>query len=157
MRIAIAQLWQETNTFNPLPTMRADFEAFGVLRGTDLIERMAQTNELGGFIQSLRAWPEQPEIVGLARLPAWPAGTATAGTFDWLRREMLGAIDRAGSIDAVLLALHGAMVAENEPDVEGAILEALREHIGPRIPLVATLDLHASITRRMVAVADALL
>ena len=69
MRIAIGQLWQETNTFNPLPTTRADFEAFGITRGAELVERMADTNELGGFIQSLRAWPEQPEIVGLVRLP----------------------------------------------------------------------------------------
>ena len=64
MRIAIGQLWQETNTFNPLPTTRADFEQFGVLRGAELVERMADTNELGGFIQALRAWPERPEIVG---------------------------------------------------------------------------------------------
>jgi microcystin degradation protein MlrC len=156
MRIAIGQLWQETNTFNPLPTTRADFESFGVLRGAELLEKMADTNEPGGFIQSLRAWPEHPEIVGLARLPAWPAGTATADTFAWLGQEMLGALQRAGPIDAVLLALHGAMVAENEPDVEGAILQSVREHIGSKTPLVATLDLHASITRRMVAAADAL-
>src|SRR5438067_13251023 len=85
MRIAIGQLWQETNTFNPLPTTRADFEAFGVLRGVELIERMADTNELGGFIQSLREWPQSPEIVGLVRLPAWPNGAATAETCAWLR------------------------------------------------------------------------
>src|SRR4051812_8982859 len=81
MRIAIGQLWQETNTFTPLPTTRADFEDFGVVRGAALVERFADTNELGGFIQSLRAWPERPEIVGLVRLPAWPSGAATADTF----------------------------------------------------------------------------
>ena len=59
MRIAIGQVWQETNTFNPLATTRADFEAFGVLRGDELVDRMADTNELGGFIQSLRHWSEQ--------------------------------------------------------------------------------------------------
>src|SRR3954447_15946391 len=89
MRVAIGQLWQETNTFNPLPTTRADFEAFGVLRGAEIVEKMVDTNEPGGFIQSLRAWPEQPKIAGLARLPACPAGTATAETFAWLRQEML--------------------------------------------------------------------
>ena len=36
MRVAIGQLWQETNTFNPLPTTRGDFEAFGVLRGREV-------------------------------------------------------------------------------------------------------------------------
>src|SRR3954454_18765412 len=122
MRIAIGQLWQETNSFNPLPTTRQDFEQFGVLRGAEMIERMADTNEPGGFIQSLRAWPERPEIVGLVRLPARPGGVATSEAFAWLRREMLGALERAGKVDAVLLALHGALVAADEPDVEGAIL-----------------------------------
>src|SRR5947209_20341914 len=112
MRIAIGQLWQESNTFNPLPTTRADFETFGVLRGADMVERMADTNELGGFIQSLRAWPERPEIAGLARLPAWPGGSATRETFAWLRQEMLDALAAARPVDAVLLALHGSLVSE---------------------------------------------
>lgn len=156
MRIALGQLWQETNTFNPIPTTRRDFEAFGVVRGAELIERMADTNELGGFIQSLRRWPKPPELVGLVRLPAWPGGMATAETFAWLRDEMLAALNAAGRCDAVLLALHGALVSAEEPDVEGAILQAVRERIGPKVPLVATLDLHANVTRRMVDNADAL-
>src|SRR5262245_50247648 len=138
MRIAIGQLWQETNTFNPLPTTQAEFEQFGVLRGDDMLERMADTNELGGFIQSLRSWPEKPEIVGLVRLAAWPSGTATHDTFLWLRQEMTEALRRAMPVDAVLLALHGAMVADGAPDVEGEVLHAVRQLIGPRIPLVAT-------------------
>lgn len=156
MRIAIGQLWQETNTFNPMPTTRADFEQFGVLRGAELVERLADTNEPGGFIQSLHAWPEQPEIVGLVRLPAWPSGRATHETFQWLKEEMVATVRNAGPVDAVLLALHGAMVADGVPDVEGEILRAVRGVIGPTIPLVATLDLHTNITRLMVATADAL-
>jgi microcystin degradation protein MlrC len=156
MRIAIGQQWQETNTFNPLPTTRADFEAFGVLRGAELVARLADTNEPGGFIQSLRAWPESPEIVGLVRLPAWPSGTATADTLAWLLEEMTAALQQAGPVDGVLLALHGAMVSAGDPDVEGAILERVRRHLGPGVPLVASLDLHANITRRMVESADAL-
>lgn len=156
MRIAIGQLWQETNTFNPLPTTRQDFEDFGVLRGEEMLRQMADTNELGGFIQSLRAWPEPPEMVGLVRLPAWPSGAATAETFEWLRAELIEALRAALPVDAVLLALHGAMVADEHPDVEGEILEAVRGVIGPEIPLVATLDLHANVTERMVRSADAL-
>src|SRR5215831_10640866 len=156
MRVAIGQLWQETNTFNPLPTTRQDFEDFGVLRGDEMIERMADTNELGGFIQSLRLWPERPEIVGLVRLPAWPSGTATHETFLWLRDEMTVALQKALPVDAVLLALHGAMVAEGAPDVEGEVLKSVRELIGRDVPLVATLDLHANVTERMVGAADAL-
>ncbi len=156
MRIAIGQLWQETNTFNPLPTTRTDFEDFGVVRGAALVERMADTNELGGFIQALRTWPERPEIVGLVRLPAWPSGAATADTFAWLRDELVGALRSALPVDAVLLALHGSLVAAGTPDVEGAVLEAYRALLGPDVPLVATLDLHANVTERMVRAADAL-
>src|SRR5438874_4649351 len=126
MRIAVGQLWQETNTFNPLPTTRADFEATGILRGAELVERMAETNELGGFIQSLRAWPERPEIVGLVRLPAWPGGKATAETFDWLSDELIGSLRRQLPVDAILLALHGSLVADRHPDVEGDTLHAIR-------------------------------
>lgn len=156
MRVAVAQVWQETNTFNPLPTTRRDFEDFGVLRGADLVERMATTNELGGFIQSLRAWPERPEIAGLVRLPAWPSGMATRDTFDWLQEELLGSLTATGPVDAVFLALHGAMVADGVPDVEGMLLQAVRERLGPNIPIVATLDLHCNLTERMVRHADAL-
>lgn len=156
MRIAIGQLWQETNTFNPLPTTRADFEAFGIVRGNELVASMAATNELGGFIQSLRQWPEQPKIVGLVRLPAWPAGPATHETFAWLLEELIEALQHALPVDAVLLALHGSLVADGTPDVEGAVLEAYRALVGPGVPLVATLDLHANVTERMVRAADAL-
>ena len=156
MRIALGQIWQETNTLNPIRTTRHDFEAFGVSRGDEMLRLMANTNELGGFIQSLRTWPEKPELVGLARLPAWPAGMATAETFDWLEEEIVTALRAALPVDAVLLALHGSMAAEEHPDVEGEILQAVRNVIGPKIPLVSTLDLHANITPRMVAAADAM-
>ena len=155
MRIAVGQLWQETNTFNPLCTTRADFDQFGVLRGDEVVERMAETNELGGFIQSLRVWLERPEVVGLVRLPAWPGGIVTSETFDWIEAEFRAAVCDALPVDGVLLALHGAMVAENHPDIEGEVLEAVRQVIGG-IPLVATLDLHANVTQKMVDAADAL-
>ncbi len=156
MRIAIGQLWQETNTFNPRPTTRRDFEEFGVLHGDDMLDKMADTNELGAFIQSLRRWPNDPEIVGLVRLPAWPSGVATRETFEWIRDEMVGSLQHAGKVDGVLLALHGAMVADGVPDVEGEILKAVRDVIGLDVPLVGTLDLHANVTQLMVDNADAL-
>jgi microcystin degradation protein MlrC len=155
MRIALGQLWQETNTFNPLPTTRADFDQFGVSSGDDLLDRMRDTNELGGFIQSLRVWPEQPELVGLVRLPAWPGGPVTTDTFDWIISEFTSAVRDALPLDGVLLALHGAMVADGHPDVEGEVLRAVRKIVGS-IPIVATLDLHANVTQLMFDSADAL-
>jgi microcystin degradation protein MlrC len=156
MRIAIGQLCQESNTNNPIPTTLADFEAVGIYHGPELVERMAQTNELGGFIESLRDWPERPEIVGLYRYWAWPSGPLTADAFQTITSDMLAALVAARRVDAVLLALHGSLVAVNEPDVEGYLLEEVRRQVGRDIPVVATLDLHANITPRMVESADAL-
>lgn len=156
MRIAIGQLWQESNTLSPLVTTRAEFEQFGALRGAEVVERMAETNELGGIIQSLHKWPEQPEIVGLVRFGAWPSGPAMAETFDWLFGEITSALAAALPVDALLLALHGSLAAEGHPDVEGSVLTACRSLVGPHVPIVATLDLHANITPEMVRAADAL-
>ena len=54
------------------------------------------------------------------------------------------------------LSLHGAMVTETEDDAEGALLEALRGIVGPDVPMVATLDLHANATVKMAKNANAL-
>src|SRR5206468_3651775 len=77
-------------------------------------------------------------------------------TFAWLREILVEGIRRALPVDGVLLALHGALVADAVPDVEGEILQSFRQVIGPRVPLVATLDLHANVTARMARHADAL-
>lgn len=156
LRIALGNIWQETNTFNPLPTTPADFDPLGVLRGEACISELADTNEMGGFIQSLRAWPKPVELCGLVRLGAWPSGLATHETFKWLREELVGSLEQAGRIDGMLLALHGAMAADGAPDVEGELLQAARTVVSPHVPVVATLDLHANITPQMVRNADAL-
>ena len=156
MRIGIAQLSQETNTFNPRPTTRRDFEEFGLVRGPAIIDTLARTNELGGFISSLNRWPERPEIVGLVRLMAWPGGLATRDTFDWVCDELTSSLREAGPLDGLLISLHGALVAQDHPDVEGDVLAAIREVIGAETPLVATLDLHANLTWKMASQADVL-
>ena len=156
MRIAIGQLWQESNTLNPLPTTLQNFEAFGIYEGQNLVEQFAETNELGGFIQGLHTWPTPPEIVGLVRFAAWPSGPLDTRTFNVIIATMLDSLARKRPVDGILLALHGALVAECKPDVEGHFLQKLRQMTGPKIPIVATLDLHANITQRMVDAADAL-
>jgi microcystin degradation protein MlrC len=156
LRIGLGNIWQETNTFNPLVTTPADFEPLGILRGGSCIEQLADTNEMGGFIQALRGWPVPVELCGLVRLGAWPAGLATRQTYDWLQDELVCSLRQAGRLDGLLLALHGAMAAEEQPDVEGALLAAAREVVGPRLPVVVTLDLHANVTPTMARLADAL-
>src|SRR5262249_18466011 len=66
-------------------------------------------------------------------------------------------IDRAGAVDAVVLALHGAMVAQGESDADGTILSRVRQRIGPKRTLVATLDYHGNVSERMAQATDALI
>ena len=73
-----------------------------------------------------------------------------------LRQTLLNGIRAAGAADGVLLALHGAMVTEDVADAEADLLRAVRSLVGPRVPIVATLDSHANLSAEMVAAADAL-
>ena len=75
------------------------------------------------------------------------------------REELLGPLreaHRARPLSGVLVSLHGAMVAEGCDDTEGDLLAAMRAIVGPAVPIVATLDLHCNITRRMAAAVNCL-
>src|SRR3954454_17255208 len=156
MRIAVGQLWQETNTFNRNPTTLADFQNWGIATGTDVLERFGETGELGGFVSGTRQWSSPPKLIGLARFLCWPYGLVQREAWEALQETFLKSLDLAGNVDGVLISLHGAMAAEGEDDVTGALLERIRNAIGPKTPLVVTLDLHTTATRRMMAQADLL-
>jgi microcystin degradation protein MlrC len=156
MRIAVGQLWQETNTFNRNPTTLADFQNWGIATGTDVLEKFGETGELGGFISGTRQWSSPPKLVGLARFLCWPYGIVKREAWEAIQETFLKSLEQAGKVDGVLISLHGAMAAEGEDDVTGALLERIRDAIGPKTPLVGTLDLHANVTRRMMAQADLL-
>ncbi|MDA0831863.1 MAG: M81 family metallopeptidase [Planctomycetota bacterium] len=156
MRIAIGQLWQETNTFNRNATTLADFENWGVATGGDVIAKYGNTGELSGFLKEAKTWDGDVEFVGLARYVCWPWGAVDAATWRKIRDDFIAQLEAAGPVDAVFLALHGAMSAEGEPDVTGAILELARLTVGSDVPIVGSLDLHGNITPRMVANADVL-
>ncbi|MCA9117497.1 MAG: M81 family metallopeptidase [Planctomycetaceae bacterium] len=159
LRIAVGQIWQETNTFNRNASTLADFENWGVAAGSDMLSEYGATGELGGFVSAVNDWPDSVELTGLVRFVCWPWGPVDHDTWQTMQRmlrEQLQTAQAEGPLDAVFLALHGAMAAEGEPDLTGAALELVREIVGPDVPILGTLDLHANITRRMLASADVL-
>ncbi|MBW3542260.1 MAG: M81 family metallopeptidase [Planctomycetes bacterium] len=156
MRIAVAQLWQETNTFNRNPTTWDDFDRWGIARGDAVVEEYGATGELSGFLGACRDWRDDCEFVGLARFACWPWGRVDRGTWARIRQVFDEQLEAVGAVDAVFLALHGAMAAEDEHDLTGALLARVRKRVGPHIPVVGSLDLHANITKRMIAAADVL-
>jgi microcystin degradation protein MlrC len=155
VRIAIGQFMEESNTF---VRQRADLEHFRatqLLYGDEVIARLRGTRaEVGGFLDVLE--PAGVEVIPTVAANAVSSGPVTRATFNHVRDALLERLAAAGPVDGVLLALHGAMVLEDAPDGEGEFLAAIRKAIGPAVPLVATLDLHATITPRMVQEADAL-
>ncbi|QDT48521.1 hypothetical protein Pan258_25630 [Symmachiella dynata] len=156
MRIAIGQLWQETNTFNRNPTTRADFENWGIAVGDEIVAQYSETGELGGFISACRNWDAGVEFAGLVRCACWPWGRVDVPTHEWIRAAFAEQLEAMGPVDGVLLALHGAMAADDEHDLTGALLAQVRAAVGPEIPVIGTLDLHANVTQLMLDSADLL-
>lgn len=157
MRIAVAELAQETDSFSPLRAGLADFESYGLFRGGEILERMRGAGPIGGFLEIAAAQPGKVEVVPLVRAWAGAGGPITDAAFAQLKKELLDRLRAGGPVDAVFLALHGAAATESDDDVEGAVLADVRQVVGGRVPIVAPLDHHANITSRMVANADLLI
>jgi microcystin degradation protein MlrC len=154
-RIAIGGLMHESNTFAPSRTDVEAFEAGGLETGAGILRRWGDAHhEVGGFFEGAARYGFEavPTLMGWAT----PAGPLTADAYQELTDRLIGSIRQAGHVDAVLLALHGAMVADGQDDADGATLARVRELIGPRRPLVATLDYHANVSPLMAEASDAL-
>ena len=144
-RVAIASIMQESNTFSPVPTRYGDFQP--VFGNAALDKHRGKLTEMGGFAAAL-------EKAGAAVEPICAAWAITAGRmlradFERLAGEFAASLRKAKKVDALLLSLHGAQTAEGVDDAEGRLLEVAREALGPGVPIVITLDLHANMTRRM--------
>lgn len=154
-KILIASLKHETNTFSKLPTDIAAYEARTLYRGQEVIDRHKGTRvEVAAFLDAAETYGW--EIVTPISASATPSGRVTEEAFETFASEIMASLKDEGPFDAVLLALHGAMVTTHDEDGEGLLLERVRAYIGPDIPLGVSLDLHANFTDRMAANADVL-
>jgi microcystin degradation protein MlrC len=158
-RIAVGGFQHETNTFAPLVTGLAQFvepDAWpGLVRGLEMLDAIAGINlPAAGFVSEARSLGHR--VAPLLWCAAQPAGRVTREAFETISALLLARLADAGPCDAVYLDLHGAMVAEHLDDADGELLRRVRAGIGPRVPLVASLDFHANISPAMVAAADAL-
>lgn len=151
-RILIAEMKQETGVFNPVPTRYSDFQ---VLHREQLLASLRNTRtEVAG---ALDIFESTPGIEVVPTMAAWAVsgGAIPTADLDRLVRELCASIRDEENIDAAYIVLHGAMAGETEPDPEGLLLDHVRSALGS-IPLVASLDLHAILTDRMVEAADIL-
>jgi len=156
MRIAVAEIAQETDSFSPMRADIKDFETYGLFFGAEILEKMPGVGPLGGLLEVVAEQEESVELFPIVRAWAAAGGTITAETLDFLTARLVAGLRAAPPLDAVFLALHGAAAAENDDDVEGHVLQAVREVVGDRVPIVCPLDHHANVTQRMVDHADLL-
>lgn len=151
-RVLAAEFMHETNTFSVQPTdeeafRRCAYHLAGVIPSAFAGTRTA----LGAAFEAAQefGW----DLVVPIAAHANPSGRVTDSAFDHIAGEILSACDR---LDGVLLHLHGAMSTQSHDDGEGELLARLRARLGPDIPIVVVLDLHATVTDAMAAHANAL-
>lgn len=146
MKLLIARLNHETNTFSPVPT---PLEAFA-----PRYDEAAYRDNLG-MRTAMAAFIDLGHAIGATLVTplsatANPSGRVQAQAYDELTERIVRA---APGCDAILLDLHGAMVAENSPDGEGDLLKRVRA-AAPGVPIGVALDLHSNITQKIVDNAD---
>lgn len=151
IRIAIGELWHETNTFSPIPTTEDRFERTA---GDELLRSFEGTaSELGGILDAAENADDDVDIHPVASMRAVPSGPVDDTVFESFTRRFCDNL--AGvELDGVVLSLHGSMVTDQRDDPEGEFLDRLRDVVGD-VPIVTTLDHHANVTERMIDTADA--
>ncbi len=155
MKLFMAGLATETNSFSPLPTGLTGFQEGGLYHGD------ATRHPVTYWTGALHLWRREAEArgwtvaEGLATF-AQPAGPTVRRVYEALRDEILEGLRAALPVDMVLLALHGAMIADGYPDCEGDLIARIRE-IAPEAKIGGLLDPHCHLTEAMLAGADALI
>lgn len=152
MKIYTACLATETNTFNPIPTGLSDFDIILYEQRSDNQHRL---DSLGPMTVWQKAAEQQgsESIFGLMAF-AQPGGVTTDIAYEYLRDTLLKELEAAGDVDIVLLALHGAMVAQSYEDCESDIVSRVRSIVGPNTLIGVELDLHCHLTPALVELTD---
>ncbi|MCV2865128.1 M81 family metallopeptidase [Defluviimonas sp. WL0075] len=153
MRVFCASLATETNTFSPLRTDMSDFlESFYAPPG----EHPETPTLCSAVFPALRRRASAGEIELIEGTATWaePGGLLNAATWRHLRDEVLDQLRAAAPVDAVVLGLHGAMIADGCTDPEGELIAAAREIAGPGARIGVTFDPHSHLSARRVENAD---
>src|SRR5262245_170529 len=126
MRIAVAEIAQETDSFSPMVADLEDFKAFGLYYGDEILERMQGVGPIGGLLEVTAEQSQPVTLLPIVRAWAGAGGTIAAETLDYLTERLIAGLKKSLPVDAVFLALHGAAASEKEDDIEGHVLSAVR-------------------------------
>ena len=153
MRVFCASIATETNTFSPLRTDFSDFAQSFYAAPGDHPETPTLCSAVFPALRKRAAAGEVELIEGTATW-AEPGGLVNARTWARLRDEVLEQLRAALPVDAVVLGLHGAMIADGCIDCEGVLIESVRQIAGPGVRIGVTFDPHSHLSEKRVANAD---
>lgn len=156
MRLALVQMSQETDTFNPSPTTLDDFASYGLYDADEMLTKQRDSGTVGGYIAAVEASGVEVQTVPIMRGLAVAGGRITAEARRYFEDRLRSGLAAAGPLDGLALQLHGACAAEGLDDVEGRLGTIAREVLGPDVPIVMTLDHHGNVTQRMIDNCDAM-
>lgn len=148
-RILLAGLYHETHTFLSAPTRLSDFENVLALEGEAILRRCrGDASPAGGFIEvaDQLGWDVLPSVY----FAAMPSGMVKDDVFETFWKQL--ECDLRSQYDAIFLVLHGAMVCESHPDVEGEVLRRIQESLksqGRNVLVAGVLDLHGNFSDAM--------
>ncbi|MCF2870411.1 M81 family metallopeptidase [Octadecabacter sp. G9-8] len=155
MRVAVASCEYEGNSLSLRVDRKEDFERKGLVRGQQVLAfANGKQTALAGGIEALQ--DEHCVVVPILAAKGGAGGHVEEAFFQDILAEIINGIAAQLPLDGVYLALHGAMICDQEKDPEGAILQGIRSAVGPGVPISASLDLHAHVSDRMVENADIL-
>ena len=156
MKLFVAGISHETNSFSPLPTSKRSFQELMIRPKTG--QGLDRLNDAVGYCDFIRLGEEsQMRVTKSLYCEAQPSAPMGQRDYEELRDEILDDLKADMPVDMVLLMLHGAHVAQGYDDCEGDIAERVRAIVGPKVPIGIELDLHANVTRKMLANATALM
>jgi microcystin degradation protein MlrC len=156
MKIFMGGIATETNSFAPMPTGWISFKEGMIAHGN------ATACPPEPFSAPMHVWKRMAQegdhvpVEGLFAF-AQPGGPTVAKVYEMLRDELLGNLEDAGSVEIVLLGLHGAMIADGYDDCEGDLIARVRKICGPNTVIGAELDPHCHLTEAMLDNADLLI
>ena len=157
-RIAVASFSHETCTFCPNATTLEAWEAGGIRYGADALDTEGEGK---GYITGMKEAAEASKdikLIGVLRtgrpktvgMGSW----LTTEAFDVITDRIAEGVEKEMPVDGVLLALHGAMAVTNVPRPEAEICRRVRKVVGYVVPIMVTLDLHATEDEELANAAD---
>ena len=154
MRIFTASLGTESNTFAPMATCLDDYRDMVFLRPGEHPDDAPQMCTATLWAARRRAATDGFTLIEGSCFAASPGGRTNRQDYEWMRDEILAELRAAMPVEALLLGLHGAMIAFAYDDVESDLLERARAIVGSDCIIAVELDPHCHLTQRRVALAD---